>query len=517
MDSLSKLDDNIWKMYSRRIQVLMADLTDILSLRNQLLDVDCAILTATSWGGEQAFQVNVEATFQLFNYLPKDCHILYFSTASIIDSSGCLLEEAYRYGTTYLQSKYVALQRMLRYHSHRRITVIFPTLVVGPNSHLANVSSQITPWKGLLRLIDLDASAHFIHAIDAAKVITYLVDFNPKPSFYTWHSSSDPPKKLPAVILGQPYFTADQLIQSMCSSSKKRRFFSIPRIPVLSLLPPLLIARLLSLFGATVDPWVMYCLKKRHFVYPDAVAPENFGLILIQMGVEAFLTFIRVTWMSSTLLQPIHSEEEWKQLCWTEQGWKPSIIGFGASWSQPCVHVREVLETLASVALERGRSLVFGFCEVEEGNSFATAWGITNVPSVVLSRDGELVNVLQGADPPTITRACRDFMEDCHLSLNERLEKLVHRQPIMLFMKGTPDKPLCKFSRRMIEILKGEGVIFGHFNILADYQVREGLKRYANWPTYPQLYVNGELIGGLDIVEELYQAGKLKEELHLPG
>ncbi|GJQ15509.1 hypothetical protein GpartN1_g7300.t1 [Galdieria partita] len=215
-------------------------------------------------------------------------------------------------------------------------------------------------------------------------------------------------------------------------------------------------------------------------------------------------------------LQPIHSEQQWKQMCWTEQGWKPAIIGFGASWLQPCVHVREVLETLASLAAEKGKTfLLFGFCDIDEGNSLTTAWGITNVPSIVFSRDGEIVNIVQGADPPTITRACREFMEDCHLSLNERLEKLVHRRPVMLFMKGTPDKPFCKFSRRMVEILNGEGIHFDYFNILADYQVRQGLKGYSNWPTYPQLYVKGELVGGLDIVEELHQSGKLKEQLHL--
>lgn len=113
--------------------------------------------------------------------------------------------------------------------------------------------------------------------------------------------------------------------------------------------------------------------------------------------------------------------------------------------------------------------------------------------------------------------------------------KLVHRQPIMLFMKGTPEQPCCKFSKRMVEILEAEGIAFDYFNILDDLEVRQGtlvvffccegslnevhlgLKRYANWPTYPQLYVHGELIGGLDIVEQLYANGSLKQELHMDG
>jgi Grx4 family monothiol glutaredoxin len=184
--------------------------------------------------------------------------------------------------------------------------------------------------------------------------------------------------------------------------------------------------------------------------------------------------------------------------------------------------VQQVLETLASVAVEKGSttSLVFGYCDVEQpgGRLLATEWGITSVPCVALLRNGELVHVLQGTtDPPTITRACREFMKDCHLSLEERLEKLVHRQPIMLFMKGTPEQPCCKFSKRMVEILEAEGIAFDYFNILDDLEVRQGLKRYANWPTYPQLYVHGELIGGLDIVEQLYANGSLKQELHMDG
>lgn len=222
------------------------------------------------------------------------------------------------------------------------------------------------------------------------------------------------------------------------------------------------------------------------------------------------------TTITTLTLQPITSEDQLKQLCMTGQGWEPAIIGFGATWSEPCVHVKELLETLASGAVENSHKFpVFGFCDIDQGTSLVKAWGIDSIPSVVFLRDGDIVQVLQGADPPTITRACRDFIQDCHLSLDERLEKLVHQQPIMLFMKGTPDKPFCKFSKRMVEILQREGITFGYFNILADFQVRQGLKQYSHWPTYPQLYVHGELIGGLDIVEEIYRSGKWKDVLRL--
>jgi len=86
--------------------------------------------------------------------------------------------------------------------------------------------------------------------------------------------------------------------------------------------------------------------------------------------------------------------------------------------------------------------------------------------------------------------------------LNKRLEELVKAAPVMLFMKGTPSSPQCGFSRQLVAMLRENGVKYGFFNILADDEVRQGLKEFADWPTFPQLWVSGELVGGLDIVKE---------------
>jgi len=84
--------------------------------------------------------------------------------------------------------------------------------------------------------------------------------------------------------------------------------------------------------------------------------------------------------------------------------------------------------------------------------------------------------------------------------LFKRLEGLVKAAPVMLFMKGTPSSPQCGFSRQTVALLRENGIRYGFFNILADDDVRQGLKEYAEWPTFPQLWVGGELVGGLDIV-----------------
>jgi len=96
-------------------------------------------------------------------------------------------------------------------------------------------------------------------------------------------------------------------------------------------------------------------------------------------------------------------------------------------------------------------------------------------------------------------------------TLNERLESLIKSHPIMLFMKGTPEAPQCGFSSKLVNILNEEGIKFGSFNIFSDEEVRQGLKTYSNWPTFPQLYAGGKLVGGLDIVKELHDQGELKD------
>jgi len=98
-------------------------------------------------------------------------------------------------------------------------------------------------------------------------------------------------------------------------------------------------------------------------------------------------------------------------------------------------------------------------------------------------------------------------------SINERLKQLVNRHRIMLFMKGIPSSPKCGFSRQIVEILDSFHVSYDAFNILEDNEVREGLKVYSDWPTYPQLYVEGDLVGGLDIVKEMVESGDLEDLL----
>jgi monothiol glutaredoxin len=98
--------------------------------------------------------------------------------------------------------------------------------------------------------------------------------------------------------------------------------------------------------------------------------------------------------------------------------------------------------------------------------------------------------------------------------VHQRIDEIVKSHPVVLFMKGTAQFPMCGFSGRAIQVLKACGVKdLATVNVLEDPAVREGIKAYANWPTIPQLYVNGEFVGGSDILMEMYQAGELQQLL----
>lgn len=99
------------------------------------------------------------------------------------------------------------------------------------------------------------------------------------------------------------------------------------------------------------------------------------------------------------------------------------------------------------------------------------------------------------------------------MDVMERIKQQIEGHPVVLYMKGTPQFPQCGFSSYVVQALGSCGVDFYHINILEDPEVRQHLPQYANWPTFPQLYINHELVGGSDIVKELYQSGELQKLL----
>jgi monothiol glutaredoxin len=98
------------------------------------------------------------------------------------------------------------------------------------------------------------------------------------------------------------------------------------------------------------------------------------------------------------------------------------------------------------------------------------------------------------------------------MDAQERIKKQVSENPVVLYMKGTPDAPMCGFSATAVQILEACGVAeAATVNVLDDAEIRQGIKDYSSWPTIPQLYVNGEFVGGADIMREMYQSGELQK------
>ncbi len=97
------------------------------------------------------------------------------------------------------------------------------------------------------------------------------------------------------------------------------------------------------------------------------------------------------------------------------------------------------------------------------------------------------------------------------MSIMDAIKEQIEGNDILLYMKGTPQQPQCGFSARTVQALMACGERFAYINILENPEIRENLKIYSNWPTFPQLYIKGELVGGCDIVSELYESGELKK------
>jgi len=177
------------------------------------------------------------------------------------------------------------------------------------------------------------------------------------------------------------------------------------------------------------------------------------------------------------------------------------------------VHLTKVLEAVA----KEQKSTRFAKANVDLCVSLANSMGAEQVPFVAfLNPQGVKLDTLSGADPPRLVEKVKTLSSksmDAPVSngpvndLNSRLKALINFSPIMLFMKGNRTEPQCKFSRQAIDMMQKHNVEYSTFDILADDEVRQGLKVYSNWKTYPQLYVRGELVGGIDLMKEMEEEG----------
>lgn len=192
-----------------------------------------------------------------------------------------------------------------------------------------------------------------------------------------------------------------------------------------------------------------------------------------------------------------------------------AVIHFYAPWAEQCTQMNEVLEQMAKLDLYK--NVRFANIVAEDLPEISLECNITAVPTTILFKNKKIVDRVDGANPGEVKEKLdsqiSNLSEPGSENLEKKLEKLINKAQCMLFMKGNKDTPRCGFSRTIISLLEEHKADYETFDILEDNEVREGLKKYSNWPTYPQLYVKGELIGGLDIVREMSESGELSNML----
>lgn len=198
------------------------------------------------------------------------------------------------------------------------------------------------------------------------------------------------------------------------------------------------------------------------------------------------------------------------------------VLHFTASWSEPCKTVTAALSALS----QKHPSLAVHQVDTEKVAKFSETNEIDSVPTCIFYVRKQLKEKVVGLNMPLIAKTADRLVTESGVAVNEqavtgaetedlqtRLRRLTKMAKCVAFIKGSPQAPRCKFTRALMELFTSTEVEFSYFDILADSEVREGLKTFGEWPTYPQVWLDGELLGGLDILKEMHEGGELVTSL----
>jgi nucleoside-diphosphate-sugar epimerase len=269
-----------------RIELLVSDLRQQEQHGEQIASATRVIHTATAWGDpRRAQEVNVDAVKELLSRLDPQLlqQVIYFSTASLLNRNLQLLSEAEKFGTEYIQTKAQCLSQLEQHPLAARIVAVFPTLVFGgrvdgqgpfPTSYLSAGLGEACRWLWLARWLRAEASFHFIHAADIARVCAHLAlqPHQPNPE-----SGQGAVRRL---VLGQPAVTVDETVARLC---QWRGMWRPPGIP----LSNWLIEALIRVLPIDINEWDRFSIRQRHFVHQPVSPPERFGLHSHAASLEA--------------------------------------------------------------------------------------------------------------------------------------------------------------------------------------------------------------------------------------
>ena len=230
--------------------------------------------------------------------------------------------------------------------------------------------------------------------------------------------------------------------------------------------------------------------------------------------------------MANFVINNIESLDEFEVI---KKSGDKSVLLFWTTWHEPSNEGGQIDDVFKLLSRKYSSNLKFYKVDAESPDlvELIESLNVVMVPTVLCFSGDTIFGNVEGTTPSDISKLVKRFneqpiqnKENSTEQLNQKLKQLINTAPVMLFMKGSPDTPRCGFSRKIVDILKSNQIEFASFDILQDEDVRQGLKKYSDWPTYPQLYVKGELQGGLDIVQEYASSDNMKEALgidHLPN
>jgi nucleoside-diphosphate-sugar epimerase len=270
-----------------RVTLLVGDLRDLTPHAGAIASATRIVHTATAWGDpERAMAVNVEAVKQLLAFTSPEWleQVVYFSTASVLDRQLQLLPEALTEGTEYIQTKALCLQQLEEHPLAERIVAIFPTLVFGgrvdgsgpfPTSYLTAGLGEACQWLWLAKWLRVDASFHFIHAADIARVCLHLLSTPQQPNPERHQG------RVRRLVLGQPALTVNDTVRRLA----RWRHSWIPPLGIA--ITPWLVDVLIRLLRLEVTAWDRFSIQQRHFVHEPISPPERFGLVSHAANLEA--------------------------------------------------------------------------------------------------------------------------------------------------------------------------------------------------------------------------------------
>jgi len=210
------------------------------------------------------------------------------------------------------------------------------------------------------------------------------------------------------------------------------------------------------------------------------------------------------------------------------------VLDFWADWAEPSKHMNEVVDELA----KQHKDVLFVKIEADNSPDISEKYEVEAVPTFILLQNGSTVGRINGANAAELTQKIYSFSKPKAVTattatstpssakagtkdapveltpeLKKRLEALTKSAKCIAFIKGTPEQPRCGFTRQLVDLFEKNKIDYTTFNIFEDDEVRQGLKVYSDWPTFPQVYADGDFVGGLDIIKEMEGSGELKSVL----